>query len=88
MLFDALACRLIELEFETFGDAVADVEVDTLGETLLKEEFNALVEIVPARLTKVNVETDGNTLAGVDCIKLFNTLANTIHKIRSRHWPM
>ena len=35
-MFDALARRLIESEFETFGDAVADVEVDTLGETLLK----------------------------------------------------
>lgn len=88
MLFDALARRLIELQFETFGDAVADVEVDTLGETLLKEESNALVKIVPARLTKVNVETDGNTLAGVHSNKLFNTLPNTIHKKRSRHWPM
>ena len=88
MLFDALARRLIELEFETFGDAVADVEVDTLDETLLKEESNERVEKVPARLTKVNVETDGNTLAEVNSNKLFNTLANTIHKKRSRHWPM
>ena len=88
VLFDALARMLIELEFETFGDAVADVEVDTLGETLLKEESNPLVEIVPARLTKGDVETDSNTLAGVASKKLFNTLANTIHKKRSRHWPM
>ena len=88
VLFDALARMLIELEFETFGDAVADVEVDTLGETLLKEESNPLVEIVPARLTKGDVETDSNTLAGVASKKLFNTLANTIHKKTSRHWPM
>ena len=67
---------------------MADVEVDTLGETLLKEQSNERVEKVPARLTKVNVETDGNTLAGVNSNKLFNTLANTIHKKRSRHWPM
>jgi len=38
-----------------------------------------LVEILPARLKKVDVETDGNTLAGVDSKALVNTMANTTH---------
>ena len=62
-LVDALAERLIEVEVETFDDALPKVEVERLGEKLFKEQSKAIVNTVPYKIAVKKLETLSDKLS-------------------------
>ena len=82
-LYEALTLRCLST---TLPESLADVEIETLGESAAQRYAAALVNSFPFKLRKVDVETLNDPVAEVKVQELLDTVRQTSTDESRRTW--